>query len=536
MTLTNDVRQVIFSGPLDQSEVLLSVYLLESSWDLESLGELGAGLVSNSRYELATRVFAKWTQITPNNPEPWSNLGLCLSRTRQLEQAKTVLEYALEIEPDFAPAKNNLCEVYQELGDHKAQLLNALDAVRLQPHSSNAFNNLATALLENGQADDAEHSFETSLMLDPNSFEAGVNLAKIASDRGESKKALSYLDNLYHTHGKTNIRRRELIEYFLSFQYLESGRLKQGWEFYERGFSSLIPGSFTRGPDRKFQVPRWEGSSLSPHQTLMVWREQGIGDEIRFASLLPQLSHLGMRVILECDTRMVDVFQRSFPRFDVRPQQMDSEYMQTAHDYDFHLPIGSLPKLLMNSSEIFDQFGGFLKPAPFQVARFAQRLAAFEGKRKVGICWRSHMLAVKRNQKYTMLEDWKEILSAPNTVFVNLQYGDCESEILEIERELGIDIIRWPDVNLKDDFAAVMGIVQNLDLVISPSTSVIPLAGAVGQKTIFIGHPTWVMLGEKTRYPWFSSVHPVLVDKTLPVASGLPEAKRLMDVFLSGVV
>jgi hypothetical protein len=69
--------------------------------------------------------------------------------------------------------------------------------------------------------------------------------------------------------------------------------------------------------------------------------------------------------------------------------------------------------------------------------------------------------------------------------------------------------------------------------VISPSTAVVPLAGAIGRQTIFIGHSSWVMLGENTRYPWFSSVHSVLVDKALPVASGLPQAKRLMDDFLS---
>jgi Flp pilus assembly protein TadD len=536
MELATDVKQLIVSGPLDEADHLLAAFLSDFPVDFCALGELGGGLVLCGRYELASRVFAQWTQITPNNPEPWSNLGLCLSRMRRLEQARTVLEYALEVEPDFAPARNNLCEVYQELGDHKAQFLNALDAVRLQPASSSAFNNLATALLENGQLDAATHAFETSLMLDPNSFEAGFNLAKIASDSGESEKALSYLNDLYKRHGNTHVRRRELIEYCLSFQYLESGYLTEGWEFYERGFSPLIPGSFIRGPDRKFSVPRWSGGPLDSHQTLMVWREQGIGDEIRFASLLPQLERTGGHIILECDTRMVDIFQRSFPQFEVRPQQMDSDRKQTAHDYNFHVPIGSLPNLLMNSSEIFEHLGGFLEPSPFQVGRFAQRLAAFEGKRKIGICWRSHVLDVKRNKKYTMLEDWKDILSTPDTVFVNLQYGECESEIVGMERELGIEVVRWPDVNLKDDFDAVMGILQNLDLVISPSTSVVPLAGAVGRKTIFVGHPSWVMLGEKSRYPWFSSVHPVLVDKKLPVASGLPEAKRLMDGFLSGAV
>lgn len=533
MALSAEISEAIFSGPLDRAGQVLQALLSDMRGDFETLGYLGAGLVRCGRYQLASLVFAKWTELTPDNPEPWSNLGLCLTRQRQFSEARTLFEHALVLKPDFYPAKNNLCEVYQELGDHSAQLLNALEAVRLQPSSSKAFNNMATALLENGRVDEAAHAFETSLMLDSGSFEAGFNLAKIAHDQGDSDEALRYLDKLYAEHASKDERRKELIEYMLSFQYLESGRLKEGWEFYERGFSPLIPKSFTRGPDRKFSVPRWDGRRLGSHQTLMVWREQGIGDEIRFASLLPLLEKIGIKLILECDTRMVNAFQRSFPQFLVRSQQMDSQLMQTADDYDFHIPIGSLPKFLMNSAQEFDQLCGFLRPAPDQVAKFRHRLAAYQSKRKVGICWRSHMLAAKRNKKYTLLEDWKNLLQSPDTVFVNLQYGECEAEILEMEQALNITIIRWDDVDLKGDLEAVMGILQNLDLVMSVSTAVVPLAGALGKKTIFIGHPSWVMLGEESRYPWFSSVRPLLIDKTLPVASGLPQAKHLLDALMS---
>jgi ADP-heptose:LPS heptosyltransferase len=104
--------------------------------------------------------------------------------------------------------------------------------------------------------------------------------------------------------------------------------------------------------------------------------------------------------------------------------------------------------------------------------------------------------------------------------------------LLDAEHKNGIKILRWDDIDLKDDLDAVLGLMQNLDLVISPSTAVVPLAGAIGRKTIFVGHPTWAMLGEKERYPWFSSVKPILVDKTLPVAAGLSEVKRVMDELL----
>jgi Flp pilus assembly protein TadD len=537
MTLSPDISEAIQSGPLARAEQVLRLLLPKISGDFVSLGYLGAGLVRCGRYGLASLVFVHWTEQTPDNPEPWSNLGLCLTRQRQFADARTVLEHALALKPDFYPAINNLCEVYRELGDHSAQLLNALEGVRRQPSSPQAFNNMATALLENGQIEEAAHAFETSLMLNPKSFEAGFNLAKISFDQGELDKAMQHVDKLYADHAHTDSRQKALIEYLLSFRYLESGRLKEGWAFYEHGFSPLIPRSFTRGPDRQFNVPRWDGAALRADQTLMIWREQGIGDELRFAAALPELVHVGGRIIIECDPRLVDALQRSLPTFYVRavPTKAETTSTDTA-DYDFQLPMGSLAGLYMQSAENFGRLGGYLQPSVFQSAKYAQRLSEFDGLKKIGICWRSHQLSATRNKKYTVLEDWQDILSTPNAVFVNLQYGDCEQELLEAERRHGIKILRWPDTDLKNDLEAVMGLMQNLDLVISPSTAVVPIAGAVGRKTIFIGHSSWVILGEKTRYPWFSSVHPVLVDKTLPVASGLPEAKRLMDVFLSGAV
>ena len=538
MPISAELRQKIDFDEPDISDELLSKFLGTSRWTLSDLAELGVDLVRRSKFDLATKVFAKWTEVTPNNPEPWTNLGLCLTRQRKIKEARDVLEYALEMNPAYLPAMNNLSEVYQQLGEHDLQLKNCLLVVNQDPKSALAFNNLGTAFVDMGMFEEAKHAFETCLLLDPSSFEAGFNLAKIASREGDSYRALQYFEKAKKDIEGKSFRQADLLDLQLGIEYLISGQLKEGWALYEKGFSSDIPASLARAPNRKFMVPAWNGQALLPNQKLMVWREQGIGDELRFSVLLSELKKIGGQIIIECDPRLVDSFQRSLPTFHVRANPADPERImsQEACDYDFQMPMGSLPGLYMQSPEIFDRLGGYLQPSIYQAARFAQRLSAYDGVKKIGICWRSHQLSATRNKKYTALEDWREIFSTPNIVFVSLQYGDCEQELLEAEKRYGINILRWSDVDLKDDLEAVMGLMQNLDLVISPSTAVVPIAGAVGKKTIFIGHPTWVMLGEKTRYPWFSSVYPVLVDQNLPVASGLTEAKRLMDAVLSGSV
>lgn len=322
-----------------------------------------------------------------------------------------------------------------------------------------------------------------------------------------------------------------MIEYHLAYEYLVTGRVGEGWDYYERGFASTISPTIARSPNRRFPVPRWDGRRLRKGQRLMIWREQGIGDELRFAALLPMLDVGEGDVVVECDSRLVPAFQRSFPAMAFRGPQLPTEAQRDPPDldYDFHYPIGSLPKLLMRDRSVYSRLGGFLSASPWQAGRFAQRLSAFEGKRKIGICWRSHKLSSARNKKYTTLADWKDILELKDVVFVSLQYGDVEPEIVAVEESLGIQILRWPDVDLKDDLEAVLGLMQNLDAVVSTSTAVLPLAGSLGRPAILIGHPVWMLLGESDVYPWFKTVIPCLVSEDQAVRDGLGAAKSKLE-------
>ena len=101
-----------------------------------------------------------------------------------------------------------------------------------------------------------------------------------------------------------------------------------------------------------------------------------------------------------------------------------------------------------------------------------------------------------------------------------------------MERALGISILRWPDMDLKDDLEGLLGLMHHLDLVITPSTAVLGFAGAAGRPTVYLGHQNWLLLGERERYPWYASVHPAVVPPTHAVASAIPEARRRMDAIL----
>jgi tetratricopeptide (TPR) repeat protein len=524
MTISPDWMRAILTAEISHAEEMLSDFLAADTCQLDDLAYLGASLAPRGLFGLAEKVFAKWTTLTPNNPEPWTNLGLCLGRQKKYKEARGALEHALGLDPDYLPAMNNISEVYQELGDHDLQLSNCLSAVSKYPDSSLAFNNLGSAFVEKGMFEEAKQAFETSVMLDPSSFLARFNLAKEASQAGNVQSAIQQLENLKAGDFAKNQRQSDMLELQLGIEYLIGGRIKEGWALYEKGFSPAIPASLARGPQRQFSVPMWDGQSLSPAERLMIWREQGVGDEIRFAALIPLLPQsIRNNLVLECDHRLVNLFSRSMPGVRVRAGS------QTMDDFNYHLPIGSLPRLLMSSVDVLRDASSLLNPDPIEVAKFAVRLAKFKDKKLVGICWRSHKLSATRNKKYTALEDWHRVLSIPGTVFVNLQYGECEEEIQQVESALGIRVLRWPDVDLMNDFGGVAALIKNLGLVVSISSAVVPLAGAVGTPTICMTRQNWVLLGEKNTYPWFPSVMPVVVPHGEAMAAALPVVEQRLN-------
>lgn len=531
--INKKIIRLIESGSEEKASFELDL-LLNDHNSLIPLTYLANDLMKVGRFSFAAKIYAKWAELEPKNPMPWSNLGASLAKLRLIKEARDILFHALELDPNFKEARINLSGVLQELDLKKEQLENALETVRIDPKSALAFSNLGTALNDNGFLSESRHAFETALMLDPKLNTAKFNMAKVASRMGDYQGAIKGLEELVALEEKTGGAEIDLFRYNLAEDYLKIGRLTEGWDAYDLGFSEKIPLLIARHPLRQFSVPRWEGQPLADHERLMVWREQGIGDEVMFGTLLPNLHRIGGYVILECEDRLASLFARTFPKFEVRRQFFDPSQRnaQTRTDYDYQIPIGSLAKYFLNSPDDFSKTNQYLLLDEKKVNDFKERLSSFAKKKLVGICWRSGLLSISRNQDYTVVDDWADILSDPEVMFVNLQYGECEEELVNIEKKLNISIVRWNDVDLKNDIESVCAIIKNLDLVISVGTAVAQFSGAVGTPTILLARFDWPLLGQRDAYPWFPSISPLVVERSDFVAKALPEVPRLLKKML----
>ena len=433
-----------------------------------------------------------------NNAITLSNLGICHQLNLNFTEAVMYFEKSIETDPNYFTAYINYGNILGSLGLHSDLLRCSLNALDKWPKSPELHCNVGVALMGLGHHKEALTSFETALLLDEFSVDALFNIASIAAFEKNDRKAVEIFEALLENSHLINKSRIVQTKNALSFLYLRAGNLSKGWEYYDYGFNPFIPHSIKRNPNRTFSVPRWNGENIG-EKTLLIWGEQGIGDEILFASVLPDVINNVENIIIECEPRLVSIFQRSFPSTKVRYSAFDNsnQNFQLHSDFNFHIPIGSLNRFYRDDISKFTKSQNkYLISCPSKNDFFRKKIDPFKEKIKIGITWRSGVMNSIRNNSYTNILDWHHIFNLKNFEFFNLQYGDCEEELLLAEKEFNIKIHRWNELDLKNDLDDVLSLIENLDLVIGPCTAAIWMSAALGKKTLVHQHKSWINLGE----------------------------------------
>lgn len=176
--------------------------------------------------------------------------------------------------------------------------------------------------------------------------------------------------------------------------------------------------------------------------------------------------------------------------------------------HDAQVAMGSLPVLLRRKLSDFVPQAHYLVADPVAVQRWRQTLLGLGPRPKVGLSWRSGLLNARRARYMATLQDLAPILDTPDVTWINLQYDECEAELVAAERRQGI-VIHRPTLDQKNDLDGVAALMSALDLVISVPTTVAVLAGALGTPTwAFHGPPTHHCYFGTERWPYVPAVRP----------------------------
>jgi polysaccharide pyruvyl transferase WcaK-like protein len=430
------------------------------------------------------------TETAPDDPYGWSALGVTYFRLDRAEEAIAPLQRALDIRPKWAEIRGTLGNALMALGRHPESVIQLERGITDAPQMASLWASLGAAKRELREVEAAEAAFAKADALAPDTGKYGLSLAL------------------------TQIRQKKLDE---------------GWRNYDRRWNTLA----FKDQTRPHTHVRWDGSDLRGKK-ILVYAEQGVGDETMFAGYLQALVDQGAAVFLEVTNRLAALMQRSLPGVQVGISQNPPLSAFGAPDFDWQIPAGALASFLTPAFEDFRPRGAYLKASPEQVAQLRQRYqASVDGGPQpliVGISWRSgNPTGGKRRS--ASLDQWAPILQTPGVRFVNLQYGECAEEIAEARAKFGADIIEDASIDssgMLDMFAAQ---VRAMDLVVSIDNSSVHFAGALGVPTFMMLNyePDWRWFGGDEGNPWYESVAHVRqqdFDDWAPVLEAAAEVVR----------
>jgi hypothetical protein len=252
----------------------------------------------------------------------------------------------------------------------------------------------------------------------------------------------------------------------------------------------------------------WCGERLAG-KSVLVYGEQGVGDEVMFAANFPMLVEQAERVVISCDSRLVPLFQRSFPRAYCLAHETlaKSEVAAMNGAVDFQIAAGSVPQYVRSELEASSASERYLTADPEKRAAWQQRLAALGPGLRVGISWRGGSGTAETLRRSTSIADWQRVLQVNEVQFINLQYGVSRDELAELGSLAGREIHHWPESEGLVDLDSFAALVSQLDLVISIDNTTAHIAGALGvQAWVLLSFPSssyWRWLHEGERSAWY---------------------------------
>lgn len=396
----------------------------------------------------------------PQQPELFFFYGECLRGINAHQQSIAALNKAISLVADYADAYASLAFTYRNSGQFEEALTSINNAIQINPDKSDYFNAKGLVYEELMALEDALGCFNKAYELQPD-----------------------YYAVVWH---------RALVKLLL-FDF------ETGWQDYVFRFQSGAQ------EKRDFPFQEWKGESLKGKK-LLIYAEQGLGDELMFASCITDIMGQAESCIVDCCAKLENLFQRSFPTVMIKTSNQDEDCQWINEvDVDYQVSVADLPLHFRTSWEQFPR-QPYLTASNEKTQHWQKKLDALEGTLNVGISWVGGAHKTRRHWRSFALQTLLPILSQQGINFISLQYTDCVDEIDHFEAKNGIKVHHWQQAI--DDYDETAALVNALDLVISVQTAIIHLAGSLGK-------PAWVMVrnNPEWRYgangetmPWYGSI------------------------------
>lgn len=374
--------------------------------------------------------------------------------------AYNITKRAVEINPNLAGGYHNIGKIYHEVQKDKEADEWFRKAVKVQPNFPHALEGLGMSALHRADWEECIRCSNLALAETPDAMDAKVN-------RGMA--------------------------------YLALKRWREGW----RDFDANNGKEKNRKELDYLDTPVWDGTK---GLNVVAYGEQGIGDELSFASCLPDLIRDSKSVVIECEKRNLGLFKRSFPTCEVHGTRYKTERELSKRHFDAKVVLGALPGFYRLKDEDFHG-RPYLTPNPEHRLVWKAVLGSLGPKPKIGITWTGGIPKTGQKKRSITLDSYLPLFNGIDAHWVSLQYKEFEG-IEEFEKKFGIKIHDWEYGNRNKDYDQTVALISELDLVISVCTTVVHAAGAIGKECwcLVPETPLWRYLSAGEWFPWAKSV------------------------------
>jgi tetratricopeptide (TPR) repeat protein len=434
------------------------------------------------------------------------NRARCLMRLRSSHLALSWARRAVQLSPTNVDARlefaNLVVETSESSGTFGQESLRGFhELISVSPGFAEGLAEFGRSLLRFHRADDARQVLAWAFRVQQDHPAALSNAGMADLELGLREQALmsftkGYLLNPSQTAVASNA----------ALCLLLLGRYAEGWGLYESRLRTDSFWSSSEASRRFFESrPVFSGGLSSHGKRVLVWGEQGVGDEVMFGGLVGEFRGLCGEVLLQVDRRLMGMFERALPGVRVfeRGKAVPEEL------YDEQIPIGSLGKWLRPSRESFEGKGlRYLGARPGLGERLRGELGVLPGEKLIGLSWRSASPETGAVRSLGLGELVGALGGVEGVRFVNLQYGDVREELAWLRRERGVEVLSHGGVDNREDLEGLAGLIEGCDLVVSVGNATAHLSGALGQKTwVLLPYVAgWRWLHEGSTCPWYQSV------------------------------
>jgi len=545
-------------GDFDAAEAAYRAILRAQPNSFDATQLLGAVLAGRGRNKEAETILRRAAALNPKIAAVQNNLGNAVKAQGRVEESLAHYGRAIELDPKYIDALNNRGNVYVELERPEEALVDYERALALKPNDANTLLKTAKILFELRRFDDALVRTDRALALEKNSAEAWMRSGNILSQLNRHREALESYDkvlalnpsdilcavnrsgalnalgrpqdaledldralaldpddtgalnnkatilkSLGDLDGALAIYRKALAvspedadtrcNYAMTL--LLKGELEAGWPPFEYRWQKKS----NAGKRPALPFPEWKDEPLAGH-SILIYAEQGLGDIIQFGRYLPMLRERGADVGFLVAKRMHHVLSAAFPQI----RLYDDVGAGGNLPFDFSCAMMSLPMHFHTALGTIPSAGSYLKTSPERVAYWRERIGP-QGFR-VGICWQGNPFVAIDAGRSVTLEAFAPLASIPDVRLISLQKNEGVEQLEDVA--FAIESLGTGFDSGSDAFVDTLAVMQSLDLIISPDTSIAHVAGASGRPVwVALKHvPDWRWMMERDDSPWYPTM------------------------------